>query len=264
MPFPRACRRLAAVLLAFLAAAAAGLSAAAADEIPVSGYAVVRARPHDTAAFTEGLVFWNGMLIESIGLYGQSALRKVDLETGKVTQEVRLPDTIFGEGATVLGERVYQLTWKSGKGFIYDVQTLKRQGEFAYTGEGWGLTTDGTSLIMSDGTSRIRFIDPGTFQVTRSIDVTARGQPVQNLNELEIIRGVLYANVWKTRYVLEIDPATGRVLGSVDFTRILLAGDTTPSTDVMNGIAYDEKGDRIFVTGKNWPKLFEVRLDAPN
>jgi glutamine cyclotransferase len=223
----------------------------------------VKARPHDTEAFTEGLTFWNGILVESTGLYGQSTLREVDLETGRVIRQVRLDDRYFGEGAAVLGNRIYQLTWKNEKGFIYDAATLERVGEFAYKGEGWGLTTDGRSLIMSDGTQTIRFIDPATFAVTRTIDVLAHGAPVTQLNELEYVKGALYANVWKTEFVLKIDPADGRILGNVSFVGILPGSERTPTTDVMNGIAYDEATGRLFVTGKNWPELYEVRLAGP-
>jgi glutamine cyclotransferase len=223
-------------------------------------YFLVKAWPHDTGAFTEGLVFWNGMLIESTGLYGHSTLRKVDLETGKVLQEVRLSDQYFGEGTAVLGDRIYQLTWQSHRGFIYDLKTMKREGEFPFSGEGWGLTTDGRSLVMTDGTNQIRFLDPVTFAVTRTITVFAHGHPVDNLNELEYVKGVLYANVWQTEYILEIDPSDGRILASIDFVGILPPSERSRDTDVMNGIAYDALDDRLFVTGKNWPKLYEVKV----
>jgi glutaminyl-peptide cyclotransferase len=256
----------AAVLLPALLAWTAGRAGAQREapqpgDVPTLSYSLVKAWPHDRGAFTEGLVFWDGMLIESTGLYGHSALRKVDLETGLVRQEVRLADRYFGEGIAVLGGKIYQLTWQNHRGFIYDVKTLEAQGEFAFDGEGWGLTTDGQSLIMTDGTSRIRFVDPGTFRVIRTVEVLAHGRPVGNLNELEYVKGVLYANVWQTQFVLQIDPATGRVLASVDFVGILPAAERTRDTDVMNGIAYDPVGDRLFVTGKNWPALFEVRVN---
>jgi glutamine cyclotransferase len=264
---PRESRRAAVILMAVLAARFAPLPHAAADvaqavgeEIPTESYSLVKAWPHDRGAFTEGLVFWNGMLIESTGLYGHSTLRKVDLETGLVRQEVKLPAQYFGEGIAVLNGKIFQLTWQSHRGFVYDVNTLKAEGEFQFTGEGWGLTTDGRSLIMSDGTNRIRFIDPSSFQVTRTIDVYAHGQPVKMLNELEYVKGELYANVWQTEFVIRIDPATGRVLGSIDFVGILPKDDRAGDTDVMNGIAYDAENDRLFVTGKDWPKLFEVKV----
>jgi glutaminyl-peptide cyclotransferase len=240
--------------------AAAPDTAESSREIPTDSYTLVKAWPHDRGAFTEGLVFWRGMLIESTGLYGHSALRKVDLETGHVRQEIRLADQYFGEGIAVLGGKIYQLTWQNHRGFVYDVETLKPEGEFQFTGEGWGLATDGRSLIMSDGTNRIRFIDPATFLVTRTIDVFAHGQPVKMLNELEYVEGELYANVWQTEFVIRIDPATGLVLGAIDFVGILPKGDRASDTDVMNGIAYDAEDDRLFVTGKNWPELFEVKV----
>lgn len=254
----------AAVAALFLAGVLPALRAAASnEEIPTLTYSLVKAWPHDRGAFTEGLVFWDGMLIESTGLNGQSRLRKVDVETGAVRQEVKLPDQYFGEGIALLGDRIYQLTWQSHLGFIYDVNTLKLEGQFAFSGEGWGLTTDGQSLIMTDGTSKIRFLDPVTFQVTRTIEVVAHGRPVTNLNGLEYVKGELYANVWQTQFVLEIDPASGQVLASVDFVGILPRADFQKDTDVMNGIAYDAKEDRLFVTGKDWPKLFEVKIKSP-
>lgn len=243
-----------------MAAGAAGDPAPASGDIPTASYTLVKAWPHDRAAFTEGLVFWKGMLIESTGLYGHSSLRKVDLDSGAVRQEVRLPGRYFGEGIAVIGSRIFQLTWQSHRGFIYNAETLKAEGEFTFAGEGWGLTSDGSLLIMSDGTNRIRFIDPSTFQVVRTIDVLAHGLPVKNLNELEYVKGELYANVWQTQFVLRIDPANGRIIEVVDFVGILPATDHAPDTDVMNGIAYDPQADRLFVTGKNWPKLFEVRV----
>jgi glutamine cyclotransferase len=252
-----------AVLVSWIALArlvAADGGTAAADEIPTLSYALVKAWPHDREAFTEGLVFMDGMLIESTGLNGRSTLRKVDLETGQVRQEVRLPDQYFGEGIAVLGGKIFQLTWQSHRGFVYDLKTLNLLGDFPFTGEGWGLTTDGRSLIMSDGTNRIRFLDPATFQVSRTIDVFAHGQPVEKLNELEFVKGEIYANVWQTEFVLRIDPVTGRIVDTVDFVGILPQADRSKDTDVMNGIAYDPQEDRLFVTGKNWPKLFEVRI----
>ena len=234
--------------------------AATPDDIPPYTYSLVKAWPHDRGAFTEGLVFCGGQLIESTGLNGRSTLRKVDLESGRVLQEVKLPDQFFGEGIAVLGGRIFQLTWQSHRGFIYDLKSLASEGEFPFTGEGWGLTTDGHSLIMTDGTNRIRFIDPATFQVTRTLDVLAHGHPVKMLNELEYVKGELYANVWQTEFILRIDPATGAIRGVIDLVGILPQSDRARDTDVMNGIAYDAEGDRLFVTGKNWPKLFEVKV----
>jgi glutamine cyclotransferase len=254
-----------AVVLGLLALAALGGPAVrgggdAQADVPTLSYTLVNSWPHDRRAFTEGLVFNGGLLIESTGIYGLSSLRKVELATGKVLQEVKLDPEFFGEGIAVLGGKIYQLTWQSHRGFIYDLKTLAPAGGFTFTGEGWGLTTDGQSLIMTDGTNRIRFIDPATFEVTRTIDVLAHGEPVRNLNELEYVKGELYANVWQTQFILRIDPATGRVLDVVDFVGILPQAERVADTDVMNGIAYDPEGDRLFVTGKYWPKIYEVQV----
>lgn len=229
-------------------------------QVPIYTYEIRRVYPHDPAAFTQGLIFRDGILWESTGLNGQSSLRKVELETGHVLKKIDVPEQFFAEGMTVFRGRVYQLTWQSQKGFIYDPDTFQQLGEFAYTGEGWGLTHDGDYLIMSDGTNRIRFLDPVTFDTKRAISVSLNGRPVSELNELEYVKGEIYANVWQTDRVLRIDPQTGRVIGVVDLTGLLPAADRTPSTDVLNGIAYDEANDRLFVTGKLWPKLFEIRL----
>ncbi|HUR58437.1 MAG TPA: glutaminyl-peptide cyclotransferase, partial [Opitutaceae bacterium] len=221
---------------------------------------VVRTWPHDRQAFTQGLLFRDGRLLESTGLNGRSSLRDVEVATGRVVKQVTVPREYFAEGLAVIGAKAFQVTWQNGKGFIYDVDTFQAQGEFAYTGEGWGLTTDGRALILSDGTSQIRFLDPASFAVTRTIDVTSDGKPLDQLNELEYIRGEIFANVWQTEHVVRIDPATGRVRGLIDFAGLLPAQDRTPETNVLNGIAYDAAGDRLFVTGKLWPKIFEVRL----
>ena len=223
-------------------------------------YEVVRSWPHDRGAFTQGLVFRGGGLIESTGLNGQSTLREVDLETGRVLKQVTLASTFFGEGVAVLGDQAFQITWQNRKGFVYDVDTFQLQRDFAYDGEGWGLTTDGTVLILSDGTSQIRFLDPVRFAVQRRIAVTRDGKRVAHLNELEFIKGEIFANVWQTDEVVRIDPATGEVRGVIDFSGLLAPQERRPDTDVLNGIAYDAKGDRLFVTGKRWPRLFEVRL----
>ena len=229
--------------------------------VPVYTYDIVRAWPHDPKAFTEGLSWLNGGFLESTGLEGASDLRKVDLATGQVRQRVKLPPQYFGEGSVVIGSKVYQVTWKTQKGFVYDLGTMEEEKEFSYAGEGWGLTTDGQSIIMSNGSNQVQFIDPATFQVTRTISVFANGQPLRNLNELEYVKGELYANIWQFPTVARIDPATGRLLGLIDFSGLLereTGGDQAP--DVLNGIAYDATDDRLFVTGKFWPNLFEVRL----
>jgi len=233
---------------------------AATAEIPIYTYEVVNTYPHDTGAFTEGLVFLDGALLESTGLNGQSSLRKVDLKTGGVLKRVEVPAQYFAEGLAAFGDKLFQLTWQNHKGFVYDLGSFQLEKEFAYDGEGWGLTTDGQWLIMSDGTDQIRFLDPSTFEKKRSITVLARGQPVNRLNELEYIKGEIFANVWGAQYVVRIDPTTGKVIGVIDFTGLLSPQDRSANTDVLNGIAYDAKEDRLFITGKNWPKLFEVRL----
>lgn len=253
-------------LLALVVAGLAGCDARsaapgrAAAPVPTFTYTVVHTYPHDPDAFTQGLVCLDGQLLESTGLNGQSSLRRVDLATGRVLQQIRIPAHYFAEGMTVLGGKIYQLTWQSRKGFVYDLASFALEKEFAYAGEGWGLTTDGRSLILSDGTDQLRFLDPATLTVTRTVAVTRDGQPLRLLNELEFIRGEVYANIWQSHTVARIDPATGRVRGVIDFSGLLPAADRTPTTDVLNGIAYDAAADRLFVTGKHWPKLFEVRL----
>jgi glutamine cyclotransferase len=235
--------------------------ASGANPAPVRyGYKVIREWPHDPAAFTQGLVFRNGGFLESTGLNGESTLRSVDLETGRVLKRVSLPREYFAEGLAFVGNRAYQLTWQNHKGFIYDVDTFRAEGEFTYEGEGWGLATDGRWLVLSDGTSRIRFFDPDGFRLVRSIDVAAAGRPVERLNELEWINGEIFANVWQTDEVVRIDPSSGVVRGIIDFSGLLPLNERTPDTDVLNGIAYDAAGGRLFVTGKRWPRIYEVRL----
>ncbi|HEX8354193.1 MAG TPA: glutaminyl-peptide cyclotransferase, partial [Pyrinomonadaceae bacterium] len=197
---------------------------------------------------------------ESTGLERHSTLRRVELQTGKVLQKVDVPPYFFAEGLTLFGGKLYQLTWKGEKGFVYDPQTFQKTGEFPYEGEGWGLTHDADSLIISDGSDRLRFIDPNTYQLKRTISVRDRDRPVEELNELEYVKGEIYANVWHQNRVARIDPQTGRVLGWIDLSGLLRPGETNDPEAVLNGIAYDERGDRLFVTGKLWPKLFEVRL----
>jgi glutamine cyclotransferase len=229
-------------------------------EIPVFAYEVVNVWPHQPDAFTQGLVFLDGALLESTGLNGQSSLRRVDLKTGNVVQRAEVPMEYFAEGLATLDGKLFQLTWQNHKAFVYDLHSFRLENEFAYEGEGWGLTTDGHWLIMSDGTDQIRFLDPRTFKENRRIAVKALGRPVYALNELEYVKGEIFANVWGTDQVVRIDPATGEVVGVIDFTRLLPQQDRNENTDVLNGIAYDAGGDRLFVTGKRWPKLFEVRL----
>ncbi len=247
------------------ASSASGQQAATvtpAAEVPVWTYEVVNTWPHDTTAYTQGLIYHDGILYESTGLNGQSSLRKVELQTGKVLKKIPVASQYFAEGMTLLNGRIFQLTWQNQKGFIYEPENFRQIGEFAYTGEGWGLTHDGQSLILSDGTNQIRFINPETFKVERAISVVYKGKEVMELNELEYIRGEIYANIWQTDEIIRIDPKTGKVLGVIDLTGLLPGKRANEADDVLNGIAYDEKGQRIFVTGKRWPKLFEIRLKA--
>ena len=225
-------------------------------------YEIVNTWPHDRQAFTQGLVIQDGQFLESTGLNGQSSLRRVDLKTGMVIKQIEVPAQYFAEGLTVLNGRVYQLTWQSHKGFVYDLKTFRLSREFAYDGEGWGLTTDGQNLILSDGSSRIRFLDPSNFAVKRAVNVTHNTWPVERLNELEYVKGEIFANVWGTEDIVIIDPITGKVTGVIDLTGLLPVPERTAETDVLNGIAYDPNGDRLFVTGKRWPKMFEVRLKS--
>lgn len=252
-------------LVLLLAAFGAPVAAQAPPEPlpPVQGYEIVTTYPHDPSAFTQGLVFEDGVLIESTGRF-PSTLRRVRLEDGTVLTRRDLDLAYFGEGLTRIGDRIFSLTWQNGAGFVSDAVDLKPLATFAYDGEGWGLTDDGARLILSDGTARLRFLDPDTFAETGSVTVTYGGRPVTRLNELEWIDGQVFANLWGQDLIVRIDPATGKVVGVIDLTDILPQAERAdPSDDVLNGIAWDEVGRRLFVTGKNWPKLFEIRLTAP-
>ena len=220
----------------------------------------VRSYPHDPDAFTQGLVFVDGDLYESTGLYGESSLRKVDLETGAVLERVQLPADLFAEGLTDWGDTLIQLTWKNQVGLIYRRSDLALLDQFTYPTEGWGLTHDDQHLILSDGTAMLRFLDPATFAVVKEIEVLDAGVPVNNINELEFIRGEVYANIWQTDKIIRIDPQTGLVLGRIDLEGLLPDGERQPETDILNGIAYLAEEDRLFVTGKYWPYLYEIRL----
>lgn len=224
------------------------------------GYKVIHVYPHDPEAFTQGLEYRGGFLYEGTGLKGRSSLRKETLETGKVLQEIHLDPRYFGEGITVIHRQIIELTWQSQTGFVYDQASFRRQRTFNYPGEGWGLANDGRNIYMSDGSSQIRIWDPVTLQEKRRINIVDRGVPVLNLNELEWVRGEIYANVWQTDRIARISPADGRVLGWIDLTGILSEADRSGPVDVLNGIAYDAKSDRLFVTGKLWPKLFQIKL----
>ena len=223
-------------------------------------YDVVNEYPHDQNAFTQGLVMEEGVLYESTGLYGGSTLRRVDLETGNVLQSYALSNEFFGEGITVFGDRIIQLTWQNQKGFVYDKNSFDLLQEFSYPTEGWGITTDGNQLIMSDGTANLYFLDPETFEKTGQVEVNDNGT-VTNLNELEYINGEVYTNIWQTDKIAIINPHTGQVTGWIDLTGIYTQENNDPNS-VLNGIAYDAEGDRLFVTGKLWSQLFEIKLLA--
>lgn len=246
-------------LAALLAATAC--APAQAEKARLFGYAIVNAYPHDTRAFTEGLFWRDGFLYESTGLEGHSSIRKVTLETGLPEQERLVDSRYFGEGIIDWKDRLIELTWKGEVGFIYDRATFEKVGEFSYAGEGWALTRDETRIIMSDGSSFLRFLDPETLTETGRLQVTDDGRPVDNLNELEWVKGEVLANIWQTDRIARIDPKTGHVTGWIDLTGLLSDADRAGArVDVLNGIAYDAATDRLFVTGKLWPKLYEIRL----
>ncbi len=229
--------------------------------VPVFGYRIVTKYPHDRGAFTQGLAYRSGVLYEGTGLYGQSTLRRVDLRTGDVREKVTLGSQYFGEGIAVLTDRIYQLTWREQTGFVYDRETFALLDRFSYSTEGWGLTTDGTRLIASNGTDRITFHDPGTFAELDSIAVRADGEPVLRLNELEYVNGEIWANVFQTDRIARIDRTTGAVRGWINLSGLLSEKDRAgQDVGVLNGIAYDASGERLFVTGKSWPTLFEIKL----
>ena len=227
--------------------------------LPIFGYRVVRAYPHDPTAFTQGLQFVDGFLYEGTGLNGRSSIRKVKLETGEVVQKRDTARAYFGEGITVWKSELIQLTWQSNVAFVYDKTTFQPKRSFKYKGEGWGLTHDGASLIMSDGTDELRVLDPETFAERRRIKVTAAGKPLNHLNELEYMKGEILANVWTTDAVARVSPDNGQVTGYIDLQGLLTPRERA-SVDVLNGIAYDAQGDRLFVTGKLWPKVFEIKI----
>ena len=242
-------------LLCLLLLGAVGCKAQAVDS-----YRVVKAYPHDSQAFTQGLIYLDGYLYESTGLNGHSTLREVDLESGRVLREVDVPQQYFAEGLTNWGSTLIQLTWKKNVAFVYDRATFRLLKTFHYPWEGWGLTQDGKHLIMSDGSETIHFLDPDTFKQVRKIRVTDRGKPVQNLNELEYIHGEIYANVWMSNRIARISPSTGKVLSWIDLSGILPSVEVTGEGAVLNGIAYDAAHNRLFVTGKDWPRLFEITV----
>jgi glutamine cyclotransferase len=229
--------------------------------VPILVAEVVESYPHDPHAFTQGLEYYDGYLYESTGRSGQSTLRRTVLETGAVLNQVNLPSEYFGEGLTIFRGKIYQLTWLSKIGFIYDVRTFRRIGEFHYESEGWGLTHDDASLILSDGSNKLQFIDPTSFKIVRTLEVYAGNVAVTNLNELEYIDGEIFANVWHSARIARIDPRSGQVLAWIDLASVVARSKHEPE-DVLNGIAYDAKRRRLFVTGKNWAEILEIKIDT--
>jgi glutaminyl-peptide cyclotransferase len=247
-------------IAAFVLASCACHAAQAA--IPVYGFIVKNTYPHDPQAFTQGLFFRDGQLFETTGITGRSMLRKLDLKTGRVLQKADLPPQVFGEGSTAFGDNILGLTWRSNIGYVFDAKTFAIKARFPYEGEGWGLASDARHLYMSDGSASIRVLDPKTLKVVRRVQVTAEGKPIDSLNELEMVDGELYANVWGTDIIARIDPLSGKVTGWIDLGKLLPPEKRgTSSVDaVLNGIAYDAKARKLYVTGKFWPSLFEIEL----
>jgi len=223
-------------------------------------YETVNSYPHDPTSFTQGLLWRDGGFYESTGMYGHSKLRRLEFPSGKVLKEVSLTDDLFGEGLALVDTRLVQLTWTTHRGFTYDIQSFKKLEEFHYDTEGWGLTYDGANLILSDGSSDLFYLDPHSFKVIKKLPVTMNGRPITELNELEFIDGEIWSNVWQTDLILRVDPATGRVASFLNMKDLLAPSDRTGTEDVLNGIAYDADKKRIFVTGKRWPRIFEIRI----
>jgi len=252
------------ILFALMAIALA-IPACAQSSVPIDSYEVVHVYPHDPNAFTQGLIYVDGHLYESTGRSGQSSVRRVEVESGRVLEKHDLPSEYFGEGLTDWGSSLVQLTWTSGKAFVYDRSSFQLLRTLGYQGEGWGLAHDEKSLILSDGSPTLRFLDPETFGVIRRLDVIdEHGRPVENLNELEFIRGEIFANIWHQDRIARISPQTGRVLGWVDMSGLREQAGASEPEAVLNGIAYDAKTGRIFVTGKLWPRLFEIKIVSPS
>ena len=230
-------------------------------DVPRYRFEVIHQYPHDRQAFTQGLLFTDGTLYESTGHYGQSTVRLVDLDSGDIKKSVALAPRYFGEGMVNWQDKLINITWKSRTAFVFDKESFEEVGRFSYLGEGWGLTQNGQELIMSDGTPDIRFLDPETFKEKRRITVTYKKEPVRNLNELEWVKGEIFANIWQTDWIARIDPISGEVIGLIDMRGLLPPSTGVRSADnVLNGIAYDAEKDRLFVTGKNWPTLFEIKV----
>lgn len=234
------------------------------DATELCGYKVIATYPHDRNAFTQGLAFEDGSLYESTGLYGRSSLRKVRLKTGDVLQQRTLGDRYFGEGITVCGEKIIQLTWQSNTGFVYDRESFALLREFSFPTEGWGITCDGKQLIISDGSAELYFVDPQTFEQIGQIKVSDEQGPVTGINELEYIKGRIYANIYPTDQIAVIDPRAGRVVCRIDLSDLRKSQPPLPANAVLNGVAYDKEKDRLFVTGKLWAGLYEIKLTQPN
>ena len=228
------------------------------------GYEVLATYPHDPTCYTQGLVITEGIFYESCGLYGQSSLRKVDPVSGAVQAETKLDATFFAEGLVLLNGKLYQLTWQENTGFVYDANTLELLQTFNYQTQGWGLTTDGSALILSDGTNTLYWMDPGTMQVMRQVNVSYQGQPVEYLNELEYINGMIFANIYLTDTIVAVNPEDGSVISLIDLTGLRPEQNRTVQGEVLNGIAYDQLNDKLYLTGKNWPNLYEIRLVPQN
>lgn len=253
--------------------AAANNKPAVTQPLPVYGYEVVKSYPHDPKAFTEGLFYRDGFLYESTGEEGRSSLRKVEIETGRVVQKFDLPREDFGEGIAAVGDKIYQLTWRQGLGRVYDIKDFKLIREFSYQGDGWGMTTDGTNLFMTQGTHVMKVIDPETFKTLKTLPVMREdGSPLMQINELEFIKGEIWSNIWhseepqilgKPNYIARIDPTSGKLTGWINLDGISPDDVKADPENTLNGIAYDAEKDRIFVTGKNWKKLYEIKLTPP-
>lgn len=251
----------------------ANSSPAKSTTLPVYGYEIVKTYPHDPEAYTQGLLFHNGFLYESTGQEGRSSLRKVEIETGKVLQKFDLPRESFGEGIALLGDKIYQLTWREGVARVFNLDDFKLIKEFSYQGEGWGITTDGTNLFMTDRTHVMRVLNPETFKSVKMLAVMREdGRPLMNINELEYVKGEIWSNVWhsedpevlgKPNHIARIDPATGKLIGWINLDGISPDDIKRNPENTLNGIAYDPAGDRIFVTGKQWRKLFEIKITPP-
>ena len=246
------------------ALASAPTTGAQRQPAPVHGFKVVATFPHDSAAFTQGLVFADGAFYESTGLNGESSLRRVEIATGKVLQQIKVDDEYFAEGLALVGDELLQLTWQHGRGFVYDRKTFAQKRTFPYRGEGWGITYDAAGgLVMSDGSDTLTFLDPKTLAATKTIRVRDAGRVVTHLNELEWVDGEIWANVWMTDRVARISPATGEVSAWLDLSSLWPRSQRQPPADVLNGIAYDKATRRIFVTGKKWPLVYQIAVGGP-